>query len=86
MRNTIPWLVLGLFLSLASIASSQNILLWDKDHGKVFLDPEGAGPVDASYGIEKALIQNGYGFTQTKSLPSDLNPYQIIFVVMGIYC
>lgn len=78
--------VAALTLCLATPALSQDILLWDKDHSKKFPDPEGAGSVDASYGVEKALTDNGYAFVKQTKLPTDLSPYNIIFVIMGTYC
>ena len=79
-------LAAGLALCMALPAFSQSILVWDKDHNKTFQDPEGAGLVDETYGIKKALTENGYSFTAVQSLPSDLTPYDVIFVIMGVYC
>ena len=75
-----------LALCTAWPAFSQSILVWDKDHDKLFQDPEGAGLVDETYGIKKALDANGYSYTVVKTLPSDLTPYDIVFVIMGAYC
>lgn len=86
MRRLLPWVVAGLVLCLATPVFSQTILVWDKDHNKKFQDPEGAGLVDATYGIQKALTANGYSFTTLTYLPADLGPYDIIFVIMGVYC
>ena len=86
MRRLLPWAVAGLMLCLATPALSQDILVWDKDHNKTFTDPEGAGSVDACYGITKALTDNGETFTKVTVLPSDLTPYNILFVIMGTYC
>ncbi len=71
---------------VAAPASAQSILVWDKDHNKKFNDPEGGGQVDATYGITKALTANGYTFTTTTTLPGNLSPYNVIFVIMGTYC
>lgn len=86
MRRCIPWVAAGLILCLTAPVFSQSIFVWDKDHSKLFIDPEGAGQVDASYGVTKALTDCGYTFTSSTVLPSDLDPYDIIFVVMGVYC
>ncbi len=67
-------------------AFSQSIFVWDKDHNLKFTDPEGAGQVDATYGVSKALTDNGFTHTTGTSLPFDLSSYDIIFVVMGTYC
>jgi hypothetical protein len=84
MRTRLFWLVVGLALCFTLPAFSQSILIWDKDHNKTFSDPEGAGMVDATYGIKKALTENGYTFTTVTALPSNLNPYDIIFTILGV--
>ncbi|MBU0756124.1 MAG: hypothetical protein KJ645_13355 [Planctomycetes bacterium] len=86
MRRCIPWLVMGLLCFIALPAFSQNILVWDKDHNKLFQDPEGAGPKDPTYGITKALNDNGYAYTVTTAASPNLNNYDILFLVMGVYC
>jgi hypothetical protein len=55
MRKIIPWIVVGCLCLIALPAYSQNILVWDKDHDLKFQDPEGAGSVDGTYGVTKAL-------------------------------
>ena len=86
MRKCIPWIAVGLVLCLAAPVFSQSIFVWDKDHNKLFPDPEGAGQKDATYGVTKALTDCGYTYTTSTSLPPDLSSYDIIFVVMGTYC
>ncbi|MHC4941459.1 MAG: hypothetical protein ACYTG7_00415 [Planctomycetota bacterium] len=86
MRRVIPWLVVGCLCLIAMPAYSQNILVWDKDHDLKFQDPEGAGSVTALYGTTKALDDNGYTYNVSKTLPSDLTPYDILMIVMGTYC
>jgi hypothetical protein len=86
MRLRYLWLVVGLALCFTVPAFSQSILVFDKDHNRTFPDPEGAGLKDATYGVTKALTENGYTFTTVTTLPSNLNPYDIIFVIMGVYC
>jgi hypothetical protein len=86
MRTRLFWLAMGLALCFTVPAYSQSILVWDKDHNLKFQDPEGAGLVDATYGVKKALTENGYTHTAVTTLPADLTPYDIIFVIMGTYC
>ena len=85
MRRTIL-LAVGLMLCFSLPAFSQSVLILDKDHNKTFVDPEGAGFVDATYGVKKALDECGYTYKVMYSFPSDLGPYDIIFLVMGTYC
>jgi hypothetical protein len=86
MRKLLPWAVAGLICCLVAPAFSQSILVWDKDHNKLFLDPETSVSVDATYGIKKALDANDYTYDVSLTLPADLSAYQIIFVIMGTYC
>ena len=86
MRFKIFLLLAACVCFIAASAFPQSILVWDKDHNKLFPDPEGGGNVDATYGVTKALAANGYLFTTTSTLPSDLGPYDIVFIVMGTYC
>ena len=60
MRLTIFILAAAFAVSLAAPAFSQSILVCDKDHDLLFHDPEGAGNVTATYGVTKALDDNGY--------------------------
>jgi hypothetical protein len=86
MRLLVLILAAAIVVFMAAPAFSQTIYIWDKDHNKLFSDPEGGGQVDASYGIKKALDNNGYTYTFGTTLPTDLSPYDVIFVVMGTYC
>jgi len=86
MKRITVALVAGLIFLLAPVAFSQDILVWDKDHGKLFQDPEGAGLVDASYGVTKALTDCGYTFDVTTSPNPNLGAYDILFLIMGTYC
>jgi hypothetical protein len=79
-------LTLGFMLALAMPAFPQSILVWDKDHDQLFPDPEGAGEVDATYGITKALDALGYTYDMTTATLPDLEGYDILFLIMGTYC
>lgn len=86
MRRIVPWVAVVFLCFLATTAFSQDILVWDKDHDQKFPDPEGAGNVDATYGVTKALDACGETYIKVTDLPTDLAPYKIIFIVMGMYC
>lgn len=86
MRRVLPLMVVALVFCLAAPVFSQSILIWDKDHNKMFADPEGAGSVDATYGVKKALTDIGYEFDAVNALPANLTRFDIIFVIMGVYC
>lgn len=84
----LPIIIIAAVLSvfLVAPAFSQSILVCDKDHDLLFHDPEGAGNVTATYGITKALDDNGYAYTKVAGIPTDLSPYDIVFLVMGALC
>jgi len=86
MNRFIPLVVVALLCFVAAPLFSQTILVWDKDHNKKFQDPEGAGLVDPTYGITKALDDNGFSYDVTTLTNPDLTGYDTLFVVMGIYC
>lgn len=86
MRLLIPLLTAGLVLGLAVPAMTQSILVWDKDHDQLFLDPEGAGNVTATYGITKALDDLGCTYDVTTSILPDLTGYDLLLLIMGTYC
>jgi hypothetical protein len=88
-RCYLPVAVITLMtLGLAGLAQTQQILIWDHDKGadNMFYDPEGSGYVGCEYGIQRALSQNGVAATTLLYLPTDLSPYDAIFIVMGWYC
>jgi len=71
---------------LAGIAPGYEILVYDRDLGDTFTDPDGGGTVGCEFAIENALADNGYSYTTYTFLPASLDPYDAIFVVMGVYC
>jgi hypothetical protein len=68
---------------LAAPALPQQILLWDRDNGKTFQDPETGSYVGCEYGIQQALAANGYTCATLTNLPADISQYDIIYVVLG---
>jgi hypothetical protein len=86
MRKLTLLMVVGLLCFSAPIALSQDILVVDKDHNKTFPDPEGAGNVDATYGVTKALDDCGYAYTKVDNFPGDISRFDIMFIIMGTYC
>lgn len=78
--------VIALVYLLATPLHSQDILVWDKDHDMLFYDPDGAGMVDASFGVTRALDACGETYDTSNTLPSDLASYRIIFIIMGNAC
>ncbi len=82
-RRLLPLFIIFL---LAGIAPGREILIYDRDWGDVFPDPDGGGSVGCEYAIENALADNGCSFTTIEGLPENLDPYDAIFIVMGSYC
>lgn len=86
MKRAVLLLIVGAVCLMTPAALTQTILVWDKDHDKKINDPEGAGMVDATYGVSKALTDCGYAHQVVKTLPYDYMTADILFVIMGTYC
>lgn len=82
-RSLLPLFIVFL---LAGIAPGQEILVFDNDLGDTFPNPDGGGTVGCEYAVENALADNGYSTTTYTFLPTNLDPYDGIFIVMGAYC
>jgi len=64
----------------------QNIYIYDRDLGDTYPDPVTSQPVGCEEAIRIALDQNGFSYDIATTLPADLNPYDLLFIVMGSYC
>ncbi len=67
---------------------SLNMLILKKSERADFNNPDIESPtrddrVQCDYGIGKALAENGYTFETVEKMPSDLKPYDVIFVILG---
>lgn len=63
--------------------SGLSIYLWIFDSIDEFYDSDVGDSVNCGFGIEQALNANGYVCTKGTTLPSDLDPYDIMFVTLG---
>ena len=70
-------------MALVLPCQSQNILVWDNDNAATIAIPESSIEVSCSYGIEKALNENGYTYFTSETLPDDLSQFDIIFIILG---
>ena len=75
-------------LLLVSPCGSLNLLILKKSERADFNNPDIESPtrfdrVQCDYGIGTALADNGYTYTTVDMMPSDLTPYDVIFVILG---
>jgi hypothetical protein len=73
---------LVLILLVAAVAPAE-MLVWDNDNWKTFVNPEGGGYVGCEHGIVKALADNGHSATVVNTLPASLAGHEAIFIVLG---
>ena len=59
------------------------IFIWNYDALDVFDDPELGTSVDCAYSLEQTLLAHGYNYTKPTTLPTNLDPYDIVFVTLG---
>jgi hypothetical protein len=77
--------ILALWLAGAGVAQGK-VLVWDRDNGLTFDDPEGGGAVGTEYAVAKALKDNGLADLDTKLvLPYDLGAYDAVFALCGFW-
>lgn len=76
-------------LLLAPLAGNARVLVWDHDGGQSFHDPDdpkGERLVGSERAVEAALVAVGVAdVTRTYVLPSDLGPYEAVFVLCGFW-
>jgi len=77
--------ILALIFLIPTLLYSANVLIWEYDTLDIFYDPVRAESVDCPHNIEKALIDNGHTYETYPYLPSDLTPYDVVFVTTGWY-
>lgn len=81
--NRIPAAALVLLFALPLCAS--NVFVWNYDDEDVFYCDEYGDEVDCAYWIEQTLLYNGHTCSVDTELPSDLSPYDVVFVETGWY-
>lgn len=64
---------------------AEHVFIWNYDDDDVFYCDEYGGTIDCSYWIEQTLTFNDHTFVTDTSLPSDLSPYDVVFVTTGWY-
>lgn len=73
-------------LWLAAAAAQAKVLVWDRDNGLTFDDPEGGGVVGTEYAVIKALQANGLVDVERKFvLPHDVGGYDAVFALCGFW-
>jgi hypothetical protein len=78
-------LISALWLACA-VAAHGAVLVLDRDNGRTFDDPEGAGVVGTEYAVVRALKAAGAKDVKQKFvLPYDLASYDAVFVLCGFW-
>lgn len=76
-------------LLLAPLAVHARVLVWDHDGGQSFRDPDDPKEerrVGSEVAVEAALVELGVGGVERAYvLPSDLAPYEAVFVLCGFW-
>ena len=69
-----------------AVAAHGAVLVFDRDNGRTFDDPEGAGAVGTEYAVVRALKAAGAKDVKQKFvLPYDLARYDAVFVLCGFW-
>lgn len=77
--------ILALGLAAASAAPAK-VLVWDRDNGRTFDDPDGGGVVGTEHAVMRALKASGVTDLERKFvLPYDLGGYDAVFVLCGFW-
>lgn len=78
-------ITLILILLIPSCLDAAYVLIWEYDTLDIFYDPVLAESVDCVHSLQKALLDNGHTYVTYPYLPTELNPYDVIFVTLGWY-
>ncbi|MBN1424847.1 hypothetical protein JXA88_09850 [Candidatus Fermentibacteria bacterium] len=70
-----------LFLFLAMSVQAANVFVYDHDDGATLTDPLGAGVVGTQFAVVRALQASGHQVTTSTVLPTNLSPYDAVFVL-----
>ncbi|OGC41314.1 hypothetical protein A2Y85_07965 [candidate division WOR-3 bacterium RBG_13_43_14] len=70
-------------LILPVVALAANVLVWEYDSLDTFYDSQAGGTIDTPYWIQQTLTALGHAHTTTSTLPSNLAPYDAVFVLLG---
>ncbi len=82
-RAALPALVL--LSAMVLPLSAADVYVWNFDDEDVFYCSEAGSTVDCAYWIEETLDAAGHSVTTGTTLPSDLGPYDVVFVTLGWY-
>lgn len=78
-------LFLGLAALLAATAAAYDVYVWNFDPYDTYYDSEAGATTDCSYWIIESLAAHGDDVDSGADLPSDLTPYDAVFVTLGFY-
>ncbi len=86
MRRKLLFRTLILLLSLlASTTPALEVLVADYDGGYTFDDPDGGGQIGSEEPLLDALADLGHAVESVDVLPTDLDDYDVVFVLLGTF-
>ena len=86
MVKQIIYTFLVIFLVCLSPAAASEILVWDNDSGVTFYSTCSYRVEGFETSIVEALEKNGYAPDVVTELPENLQEYDALFIVLGVYC
>ncbi|UCE26987.1 MAG: hypothetical protein JSW52_11670 [Candidatus Coatesbacteria bacterium] len=71
-------------VGFATVPAASTVLVWDHDMNQAFTDPDdGDGSMGSEVNVRAALEANGVTVVTSTVLPTDLSPYEAVFVLCG---
>ena len=74
---------MGVLLFIPMLAIAANVLIWEKDALDTFYDSQVGLTIDTPYWVEQTLSALGHTYTTVATLPTNLDPYDVVFVMLG---
>jgi hypothetical protein len=78
-------LLVPLLLMLSGLCLASNVYIFNYDQEDLIYDPVVGDSIDTGYWIEQTLLSLGDTVDSGTALPSDLSPYDAVFMMMGMY-
>jgi hypothetical protein len=84
MRNAVHILTVTAVIAITAVSAAGAVLIWDHDMNQAFTDPDtGEGAMGSEVNVRSSLVANGITVETSTVLPTDLSPYEAVFVLCG---
>ena len=74
---------LSLILMIPVIGSAAHCFIWDYPEPDSIYDAEVGAVIDDTYWLRQSLTALGHTFEMSTTLPSNIEPYAVIFAMCG---